>query len=58
MKKFEIIASQTIYYRKTIEAETEKKAEELAWEDDNGDDWKDFAFGDWEFVDIKEKANA
>ena len=33
---------------------TKEEAENLAWEDDTGDDWKDTAFGDWELEDVQE----
>ena len=52
MKKYTVIASQLVFYRKEVEADSKEDAEEKAWEDDNGDDWKDFQYGDWEIEDV------
>jgi hypothetical protein len=54
MKTYRVLASQLVYYTKTIEANSQAEAEELAWEQDTGDDWKDISYGDWELVDIEE----
>jgi hypothetical protein len=54
MKTYTVIASQLVYYRKTIEANSPEEAENLAWDEDCGDDWKDHAYGEWNLEDIKE----
>lgn len=54
MKTYKVLASQLVYYTKTVQANTKEEAENLAWEDDTGDDWKDAAFGDWELEDVQE----
>ena len=53
METYKVIATQLVYYTKTIKANSQAEAEELAWEQDTGDDWKDIAYGDWELVDVK-----
>ena len=52
MKKYTVIASQLVFYRKEVEADSMEDAEEKAWEDDNGTDWKEYAYGDWELEDV------
>lgn len=47
MKTYKVYASQEIFYAKIVEAENEDEALQKAWEDDNGDDWKDVAYGEW-----------
>lgn len=54
MKTYKVLASQLVYYTKTVQANTKEEAENLAWEDDTGDDWKDTAFGDWELENVQE----
>ena len=52
MAKYTVIASQLVFYRKEVEADSMEDAEEKAWEDDNGTDWKEYAYGDWELEDV------
>lgn len=54
MKTFTVIASQLIFYKKTIAAESEEEAERIAIEDDTGQNWKEFHYGDWQLEEIKE----
>lgn len=54
MKSFQIIASQLVYYKKTVQANTKEEAEKLAWEDDSGEVWTDVSFGDWQLEDVQE----
>jgi len=54
MKTYRVLASQIVYYSKTIEAKSQAEAEELAWDDDTGDDWKDVSYGDWNLEDVEE----
>ena len=54
MKQYEVLASQLVFYRKVVTANSLEDAENVAWEDDCGDDWKDIAYGDWELDDVRE----
>lgn len=54
MKIYRVFASQTVYYVKTIEADSPEQAEELAWEQDNGLGWDDFDYGEWQLEEVRE----
>ena len=54
MKTYTVIASQLVFYRKIVQANSEQEAQDLAWEDDSGDDWKDISYGDWDIEDVQE----
>ena len=51
-KLYRVVASQLVYHEAFIEAESLEEAEELAWEGDQ--DWKEFAYGDWELEDVEQ----
>lgn len=51
MAKYRVYASQLVFYTKLVEADSAEQAEELAWEDDTGNDWKEISYGDWELED-------
>lgn len=54
-KKYLVTASQLVYSTKVIEAEDEEKAEELAWEYDEGNGWQEVQYGDWQLESIEEQ---
>ena len=53
-KKYLVTASQLVYSTKVIEAENEEQAEELAWEYDEGNGWREAQYGDWQLESIEE----
>lgn len=48
MKEYRVYASQVVFYSKVVKANSPEEAEQLAWEDDTGNDWKEFDYGDWQ----------
>ena len=52
MKTYRVVASQLVYHEKFIQAKDQEQAEDLAWEYDQGNDWKEFQYGDWEIEDV------
>ncbi len=48
MKKYRVFAKQMVYHYRDIETETIEQAEAIAFESDNGPDWHDYDYGDWE----------
>lgn len=47
MKTYTIYASQTIYFKKTVKAESEEQADDLAFTYDPENDWEEYDYGEW-----------
>jgi hypothetical protein len=47
MKTYTIYASQTIYFKKTVQAESEEQADDLAFQYDPENDWEEYDYGEW-----------
>lgn len=47
MKTYTIYASQTIYFKKTVKAESEEQADDLAFQYDPENDWEEYDYGEW-----------
>ena len=58
MKTFDVYASQLVFYKKTVIANSIEEAEELAWESSDENGWEEVQYGDWELEDIKAVTNS
>lgn len=56
MKTYTIYASQTIYFKKTVKAESEEQADDLAFKYDPENDWEEYDYGEWLNEKIEEEA--
>ena len=58
-KEFRVFASQLVFYYKDIKADSEEEAEEIAFEPDDGSNWVEYEFGEWQIEDVtRENKNA
>lgn len=54
MKTFIVNASQLVFYEKVVQAETPEEAEEIAFESEFDDKWREIEYSDWQLEKIKE----
>lgn len=47
MKTYTIYASQVVYFKKTVKAESEEQADDLAFKYDPENDWEEYDYGEW-----------
>lgn len=55
MKTYTIYASQLIYFKKEVQANSEEEADELAFKN-TGNDWEEYDYGEWLTEEIREEA--
>jgi hypothetical protein len=55
MKTYTIYASQVIYFKKEVQANSKEEADALAFEYSEDNDWQEYNYGEWLTDEITEE---